>query len=336
MIVGIKKAILHILDTASGLGVFSDDTLDVESAEINTFITKHIEKLYDSGSLRPAQFRSASGFKARLMQYKNSETTFAELSKTAAERLYEAVAASEEPKPCDLIVAEFSAGDEPYIGILKCDNRVGVTHNVTQDKGRIFNNIINHYAILPPVTNKIAEAAFISLKTDEVRYSGRKYKIDGEPVDIISELLLECDYEISPRESANTVKRTAKKVAIENGADAIAAQARIKEYVTESIGENNYEYVDTEKVAEKVFEGLPAMREEFAARLERAGVPKKVEATKYLTKKMTSNIRLSTDTGVDLSFPPEYYKNPDYFELITNEDGTLSIKINNITEIINR
>lgn len=336
MIVGIKKAILHILDTASGLCVLSDELLDAEDAVINTFITKHIEKIFDSGSLRPAEFREASGFKAKLTQYKNGEEGFAGLSQMAAERLYEAVAATEEPKPCDLIVVEFSAADEPYIGVLKCDNRVGMTHTIVQDKGKVLNSIINHYAILPPVSNKITESAFISLKTDAVRYAGKKYKIDGDQVDIISELLLECDYEISPRESANTVSRTAKKVALENGADVIAAQAKIKEYVTESIEENNYEYVDTEKVAEKVFEGLPAMREEFSARLEKAGVPKRVEATKYLTKKMTSNIKLSTDTGVDLSFPPEYYKNPEYIELITNEDGTLSIKINNITEIINR
>ena len=46
MIVGLKKAILHILDTNSGMGVFSEEMLDVEGAEVNTFITKHIEKIY--------------------------------------------------------------------------------------------------------------------------------------------------------------------------------------------------------------------------------------------------------------------------------------------------
>lgn len=336
MIVGLKKAILHILDTNSGMNIFSDELLDVENAEINTFIAKHIEKIYESASLRPAEFKETSGFKARLEQYKSGQASFADLSQTAAERLYEAAAASEEPHPADLIVVEFVAGEENVIGILKCDNKTGMTHTVIQEDGKVFNNIINHYAILPPITQKIAESAFINLNNGTVRYAGRKHKIDGEPVDVIAELLLECEYEISPRESANTVKRIAKKVALENGADTIAAQAKIKEYVTESIEENNYEYVDTGAVADKVFEGLPSMRDEFKEKLERAGVPEKVEATKYLTKKMTADIKLSTDTGVSLSFPPEYYKNPDYIEIITNEDGTISIKINNITEIINK
>lgn len=336
MIVGIKKAILHILDMTSNMQVFSDEKLDVENAEINTFITKHIEKIYESASLRPAEFKETSGFKAKIVQYKAGDISFVELSQSIAERLNEAVSASEEPKSCDLIVVEFVVNEETIIGILKCDNKTGMTHTVVQNEGKVLNNIINHYAILPPVSQKIADCAFISLDKESVRYAGRNYKIDGETVDIIAELLLECEYEISPRESANTVTRIAKKVALENGADTIETQARIKEYVTESIKENAYEYVDTDAVAEKVFEGLPAMRDEFVQKIEKAGVPKQVEVSNYLTKKMTSNVKLSTDTGVELSFPPEYYKNPDYIEIITNEDGTLSIKINNITELINR
>ena len=78
------------------------------------------------------------------------------------------------------------------------------------------------------------------------------------------------------------------------------------------------------------------MRDEFVEKMEKAGVPEKVEVNNYLTKKMTANVKLSTDTGIELSFPPEYYRNPEFMEVITNEDGTLSIKINNITELINR
>lgn len=336
MIVGLKKAILHILDTGSGTNVFADTLLDVENAEINTFITKHIEKIYESAALRPATFKETSGIRAKIEQYKAGETTFVELSQAAAERIYDAVAMSEDPKSCDLIVVQFVVNESEIIGILKCDNKVGITHSIVRDEGKTLNNIISHYAILPSVSQKIAECAFINLTNGDLKYAGRKYKIDGDTVDIIAELLLECEYEISPRESANTVTRIAKKVALENGADTIETQARIKEYVTKSIEDNSYEYVDTDSVAERVFEGLPSIRDEFVQKIEKAGVPKKVEVSKYLTKKMTSNVKLSTDTGVELSFPPEYYKNPEYFELITNEDGTLSIKINNIKELINR
>ncbi len=336
MIVGLKKAILHILDTSSGMGVFSDELLDINDAQINTFITTHIEKLYASAALRKAEFKEASGFSARLEQYNNEEITFAELSKNAAERLYDAIASTEDPKTCDLIAVEFVSNESRVFGLLKCDNKTGFTHSITQAEGKVRNNIINHYAILPSLTNKIGECAFVDLDTKKILYIGKNSKIDGDTVDIISELLLECEYEISPRESANTVTRIAKKVALENGADQLETRARIKEYITESIEEKDYEYVDTREVADKVFQGMPSVRDEFVEKMEKAGVPEKVEVNKYITKKMTANIKLSTNTGVELSFPPEHYKNPDFMELITNEDGTISIKINNITELTNR
>ncbi len=336
MIVGLKKAVLHILDVGSGMGMYSDELLDVEDGQINSFIATHIEKLYASAGLRTAEFKDNSGFKSKLNQYNNGEITFVELSKNAAERLYDASASTEEPKSSDIIVVEYVSNESRIIGILKCENKMGFTHSVSNTEGKVKNNIINHYAILPSLSHKLSECAFVDLDSMKIRYVGRNAKIDGDTIDIMAELLLECEYEISPRESANSVAKIAKKVAIENGADAIGTQAKIKEYITESIEENNYEYVDTHKVADKVFEGLPSAREEFVEKLEKAGVPERVEASNYLAKKMTSNIKLSTDTGVELSFPPEHYKNPEFMELITNEDGTISIKINNITELIGR
>lgn len=336
MIVGLKKAILHILDVTSGLGVFSDELLDVEDAQINTFITKHIEKLYDSAALRKAEFKETSGFRAKIEQYKNEEITFGELSKNAAERLYDALVTTEDPKACDIVAVEFVTNEERIWGVLKCDNKTGFTHSIVQNEGHVKNNIINHYAILPPVTHKLSECAFVNIDTKEIKYLGKTAKIDGETVDVIAELLLECEYEISPRESANNVTKIAKKVALENGADQIETRAKLKEYVTKSIEDNDYDYIDTKQVAEEVFSGMPSVRDEFLERIEDAGVPERIQTNQYLTKKMTSNIKLSTNTGVELSFPPEHYKNPDFMELITNEDGTLSIKINNITELTNR
>lgn len=336
MIVGLKKAILHILDASSGMSVFSDEPLDVSDAQINTFITTHIEKLYKSAGLRNAEFKETSGFRAKIEQYKNNEIDFCDLSKNAAERLYDAFCSSEEPKSCDIIAVEFTTDQTRIFGILKCENKVGFTHSVAQNGGKVKNNIINHYAILPPITNKLSEGAFVDIDSKAIKYIGRNCRIDGEIVDVIAELLLECEYEISSRESANTITKIAKKVAVENGADSVAARAKINEYVKESIDEENYEYIDTHKVADKVFEGMPSVRDEFVEKIEKAGVPEKVEVNQYITKKMTSNIKLQTNTGVELSFPPEHYKNPEFMEVITNEDGTLSIKINKITELTNR
>ena len=334
MIIGIKKAILHILDGLSGITVFSDEELDSQDASIINFITTHMEKSYDDPALRNASFKSASGLKYHLSQYLAGEEDFIALSRGIAERLYEGIGESESPESCDLIVADCVASEKPVLAILKCDNKIGYTHQVIQEEGEVRNTLINHYAILPALSQRISECAFIGLDDMSVRYKGKKHKIAGESVDLIAELLLECDYDISSKESTNTFVKLAKNVTRDNGGDELETAARMKRYITDNIEE--LEYIEPEKLAGAVFEGRPAMHDEFMAKLNDAEVPEKVEINKYVTKKLSSNIKITTDIGVEISFPAEFYRDSEYVEIINNPDGTLSVKINNIGEIISK
>ena len=135
--------------------------------------------------------------------------------------------------------------------------------------------------------------------------------------------MLECIYDISSRESVNAVCKIAKKVTEENGGDTIETLSKMKEYITENIEEGETEFIDTEQVADKIFDGKPGMKSEF-------------EVNSYVTKKLASNVKIVTDIGVEVIFPAEYYQNNEYIEFINNDDGTISIQINNIGEVINK
>lgn len=334
MIIGLNKAILHILDGMSGITMYSDDELDVVDGSVNNFITKHIEKTYEDPALRKAEFNASSGVMYHIKQYKDGSEDFITMSKHIAEKLYEGIGASEEPESCDVVICDFVESERQILGILKCDNKIGFTHRVDHEENGIKNSIINHYAILPAVSQRISECAYISMDDLTIHYKGKKRKIDGESMDLIADVLLECVYDISPKESINAITKIAKKVMEENGGDSLEVSSKMKEYITENLGE--IEYVEPQKVAETVFEGRPAMKEEFINKLQEAEVPEKVKLNKYVTKKMSSNIKMVTDIGVEISFPAEFYRDSEHIEIINNDDGTLSVKINNIGEITNK
>lgn len=334
MIIGLNKAVLHILDGMSAMTMYSDEELDVSDGSVNSFITKHIEKTYEDPGLRKAQFNTSSGVLYHIKSYKNGEEDFVTMSRHIAERLYEGIGACEDPESCDVIICDFVESENQMLAILKCDNKIGFTHRVDREESGIKNSIINHYAILPTVSQRIGECAYISLEDFTIHYKGKKRKIDGESMDLIADVLLECVYDISPKESINAITKIAKKVMQENGGDTIEVSSKMKEYITENLEE--IEYVEPQKVAEAVFEGRPAMRDEFITKIQEADVPEKVELNKYVTKKMSSNIKIVTDIGVEISFPAEFYRDSEHIEIINNDDGTLSVKINNIGEITNK
>lgn len=334
MIVAIKKAVLHILDSTNRMPMLSEKELDISDGMINTFITRHVEKVYDDASHRNGEFMSNSGFKYHINEYREKRTDLIELSRIIAERFFDGLCASEDAGTCDIIVCDLTIDERDVIGILKLNNKIGFTHQVIKNEEGIFNNLINHYAILPNMSQKLSEYAFIDVENLTIRYRSAVYKTDGEKTDMFADVLLECEYEISSREAVNTVTKAAKRVTQENGGDIMETAAKIKECVIGNIEEKKD--IDTTEIANHIFDGRPVMKEEFNSKMDQSSVPRRIEVNKYVAKKVTSDIKITTDIGIELSFPAEYYRDNKYVDIINNEDGTISIQINNIGEIINK
>ncbi len=334
MIIDMKKAILHVLDCNSGAGIFSDEEIDLGDTVINAYLCRHIEKVYNDPGMRKGEFTPGSGFKYHLGEYINGAETFSQFSLFTAERLYENIKTAEKPESCDIAVCECVISERPTIAVLKFDNKIGFVHHVTQSDGKIKNEIINHYAILPSLSQKVTHCAFVDMEDMSIRYKGKKIKIEGETVDLIADALLECIFDISAKESFNAVRKIAKNIADEYGANEIETEARMKKYVKESAIVN--EEIKVDDVAEIVFDGLASAKQEFVEKAKDANIPQTFEMNEYITKKVNANIRLVTDTGIEILFPSEYYKDDDNISIINNDDGTISVQINNISKLTNK
>ena len=334
MIVDVKKAILHILDCNSGAGIFSEEEIDVSEGLINANFSKHIEKIYDDPGMRKGEFTENSGFKYHLDEYVDEKITFQNFSVFVAERMYENIKNSENIESCDVAICECVINERKVMAVLKCDNKVGFVHHVSQEDGKIKNDIINHFAILPSMSQRITHSAFVDMEDFSIKYKGKKITIEGEKVDLIADALLECIFDISVKESFNAVRKIAKNVTEEYGANEIETEARIKKYVKESAVDA--EEIKVEDVAEAVFEGLVSAKNDFIEKTKEAYVPERFEMNEYVAKKVNANIRLITDTGIEILFPSEYYKDDENISIINNDDGTISVQINNINKLTNK
>ncbi len=331
MIITVNKAILHILDAASGVSVFSEKELDISDGTVNAYISAHIEKIFDDSALRSGEFNAGSGFKYHLTEYLSGAEDFVKFSSYSAEQLYEAISSSEKVYSADLLICECTIRESNFICILKFDNKAGFTHRVVQEEGAVHNEIINHYAILPSSGQRISDAAFIDTETLSIRCKGKKISVDGEKVDLMGEFLLDGIFDISPRESYRSAVKIARDVAREFGADEAEVSVRMKDYIKEAVSADND--LEPEKAAEVMFVESPSMRDAFREKAAEKQIPEHVEITDDIVKHASSNIRLVTDSGIELSLPAEFYRDPERMSIINNDDGTLSIQLNNIGAI---
>ena len=334
MIINLKKAILHILDANSGVSIFSNNELDLEQTDILSYICTHIDKICDNPAMRTGDFKSNSGFLYKLEEYKNGEVDFAVFTESVAQRLYELIKESDDITSSDILVCDCFIGEVPTIAILKCDNKPGYVHQIIKKDGYITNEIINHYAIMPTISQRFSDYAFISLEDFSIKYKPKKISINGEKLDLFADGLFECDFDYSTKESFNTITRLAKKVTEEFAGNGIDTEAKIKQYVKDTA--ITTENIVVDEVADAVFTSSPSAREEFLEKTKKAEIPEIIPMNSYVTKRVNKNIKIVTDTGIEISFPAEYYRDDENIFITNNDDGTISIQINNVNQIINK
>lgn len=332
--ISINKAILHILDFNSNLTVFSDQELDIGSSSVAPFLMKHVERSISDTGLKHGEFNAASQFKPQLIAYKKGEISFVELSVHIAGSMYDAIAKSDKLVSADIVVCDITVNEEWVIAILKCNNRIGFTHQVTQEEGGIRNNIINHYAILPGPSQKLDEYAFIGVDSFDIQFVDKKSFIDGRDVAILSDVVLECSSRISQKDAIGLVTSITHKVADSHGENSAIAVSKAKTFIIENTEVS--EYLDPVELGKEVFASSDIMQQEYMQAVDLAGITSAIKIDKGLAVRTGKNHKIKTDTGIELSIPVDYFQNKDYVEFFNNPDGTLSIELKNIGKLLNK
>ena len=59
-------------------------------------------------------------------------------------------------------------------------------------------------------------------------------------------------------------------------------------------------------------------------------------AVREIAEKKYGKQKLKLSNGIELIVPIDVYQNPDLFEFINHPDGTMSVEIKNVDEVISR
>lgn len=330
----INHAVLHILDFHSDICVFSQKEMDLKNAAVVSFIEKHIQRIFKDNKCQTGIFKSESWFLDALTQYCKSQVELIDFSNKIANILHDSISISDKRSSLDILVLDFDNDTESYFAILLIECKRAFTHQVINQGGVVENSIIEHYAILPNANQKIDSFAIIKKDSRAILLSDKRRYIEGQDVFVISERLLQCSTEISSGDALKAVNTIITKVAEQHGENAAVVLSKAKNYIME-----NSEISATlspVELGKELFADSEELQDAFESMVEEAQIPSKVEVPKNLAIKTGKNHRIRTDTGIEITFPAEYFENHEFIEFINNANGTISIQLKNIGKIINR
>jgi hypothetical protein len=176
--------------------------------------------------------------------------------------------------------------------------------------------------------------AFINMEDWSLRFVDKKRILDGEEVYLLPDRLLNCTMPVSSKDTIKKVHKIVTKVAEEFGQNPTQAICQAKAVILEA-GQKS-ERIEPAEVGRKVFEHHSGMRDSYMEQIEHASLPKVTEVDRDYAVRTNKSHKIKTDTGIELTVPSDFFNNTDYIEFVTNDNGTISINIKNVGEIINR
>ncbi|KRM23289.1 nucleoid-associated protein [Latilactobacillus graminis] len=329
----LKQAILQVVDRDLGEPVYSQQGLDLTNGNTRDYLTNKIKKLSSAQSKTGVLRHDAE--LATFLQAVTSD--FVGASQQLVEKWYAVYQKSDDAPSADAFVVLYEQDAQAYLAFLKIDYHQAFTHYVNAEEGPLMNQLIIHQSILSNKTQKVDEGFTINLQTYSFELVEKKYLFSGEKMVYMSTHVIESEPAPSLEENVKVVKKTAEKIGKKFEVAKHDVVANVKEAIYETL-ETSGE-IDTNQMAAKIFKGNISAQSEFKAEMT-ASVPAEVApispVVREIAEKKYSKQKLKLSNGIELSVPIDVYQNPDLFAFINHPDGTMSVEIKNVEEIISR
>ncbi len=329
----IRKAILHILDSAVGMPVLSEELLEL-SPDMNDFLRDHIFKIVSGDDSKLCTFHTEESHIAQCLA-EFEEDKLVQASQSIASHLYTIMNQNIDIPAADLFVVTYQYASEMHLALLKMNYKEYYVHYTENSDLGNRNDIIKQTAALPGTCTKLSEACVIHLSDMSMQVVERKYDINGEKVFYFSELFLCCSTRMSQKAKLNIVTKAVEQINKKYYEEDFNKQMEAKSIIHNDIIEQGL--ITPETIGEKLYGDIPEIREEFTEKLEKYNMateevkPKSVQTVKKFEKQY-----LTTDSGIEINIPMEEYNNKQNVEFITNPDGTISVLIKNINRIVSK
>ena len=287
-----------------------------------------------------------------IRSYFAGDRGFVDLSVDIGEFLARELEHMEKPTSSDLLVIDFEEGtekradDDPeaafdgalprYLAFFLLESKPAYAHEQRFGEEGSVNGIVRHRSVLPNPAQKVASYALVNLRTLDVMFNDKPRKIAGEECWLIPDGLLQCSMEASSKETFKAVTEIVEAVAEEYGRNATVALSRAKAYAVENAVELACDDLDLSELADIAFEGDSMLKERFEAAAQAVELPVRVPLERETVKRVARTQKIRTDTGIEITFPAEYSRSPEYMTFTSEADGTISIQLKNIASIENR
>ncbi|MGP1487584.1 MAG: nucleoid-associated protein [Peptoanaerobacter stomatis] len=315
----------------SNYDVEQDDDITI------TFIENTIYNLYSSKDMKWARFiedeEQCSKAYKDILQLSENLSDFKIKSKNIIYEYFKIITDNVPVPSGDLIIVLFEMEKQPYLGIFKYNHKTMLVSQV--DKLNDTNNIYisQKSSLFTTNKHKADEGFIINLISFDIALVDKKYEINAEKSNILQDNILLLQTSRSEKEKLDIFNKVTKNLEDKYIGDDIEKKAKIKKAVKDTVLDEGVISVDS--VMQKAFEETEQLKKIYENTLEKSGIQRreKIEVPERLLKTKFQRQKITTETGIEINVPIDYYGDDSKIEFVPDDNGTISIVIKNVKNI---
>ena len=298
------------------------------------YLSQVAEKILSGDGSRKTRLREGDGARALFAAFLTHP--FAEAADGLLGRTDEALRAGEAPaEGFDLALFSFEYSGDPHLCMARLSWKPVLLHRDDADgEGAFTARIARGSRGMPAPSGKDVCGFVINLSTGEIRLKDAEVPCADGHAALFASVLFGMEETRTEKEAVRAVREALREEA-PAGTQPRQLEPAVRRAMTRAIEETGT--IDVERVAREVFSGEPegekiARRVAERVREEEIGPVVPVESRRVA--RGLQRLKLRTDTGIAITLPASLAEDAASFSVTDNPDGTISIYIGKIGELL--
>lgn len=316
---------MHMLDFEHRKIYHSTDFVDMNETSID-YYRKKVEKALNSPSLKELTVGSLHEMMLRSEKMVESNEEFIKQAHEMTDKLFALGSVIEEMPNSNVLFVDCYKNGERYVGALKLNYRY-IPMSVIDE-----NNIrITKKQVLPTMGSPVDEAIIVNVDTKKLYLIEKKYTIDGKLDFYLNAQWIKGEEKLTDKQKISTMKKVVRKMDDIYNVNDGKALPLMKHEIQEKIDTN--QPVKPLEIVKKVLERDGQAQEESEIMMKDLGIGEE-DQIESLSLPSMDKCKLVLDDDIEISLPIEEYLSGDKVEKVKQEDGTYSVLLKDVSEVI--
>lgn len=321
----INKILMHMLDFEHRQIFHSNTFVDLNETSID-YYRKKVEKALNSPTMKELTVGSLHEMMLRSEKMIESDEEFMRQAHEITDKLYTLGAVIEEMPNCNVLFVDCYKNGERFIAVLKLNYR-SIPMSVAEE-GLVR---ITKQQVLPMMGAAVDEAIIVNCDQKQLFLIEKKYMIDGKSDYYLNPQWIKGEEKLTDKQKLTTMKKVIKKVDDLYHVNDGKAIPMMKQEIQDKLETN--QPVKPIEIVKKVLERDYQAQEESEIMMKDMGIDEK-DHIETVAMPSIDVCKLVLDDVIEIRLPVEEYLSGSYLEKRQEEDGSYSIILKNINEVI--